>query len=53
MILKFIHRKIYTALHRTVLRKRIDIVKLLLNRKDIDVNAKDDILFEFLYNLSY
>ena len=36
-----------TALHLAVTIKNIEIIKILLAQKGIDVDAKDEILFNF------
>lgn len=39
-----------TPLHIAVMHGKIDIIKLLLSHKNIDINAKDDVLYYFFFN---
>lgn len=41
--MKFIINIHNTPLHLAIKRKNIEIIKLLLNHKDININLKDDI----------
>lgn len=36
-----------TPLHIAVMHGKMNIIKLLLSHKNIDINAKDDILYYF------
>lgn len=38
-----------TALHFAVINQNVDIVKLLLKAKNIDINIKDDVFYFFIW----